>query len=290
MLQNYYLGGPVWANKDWVGHVYPTQTKPADFLRQYATIFNTVEGSTTFYNLPNHTMVSRWNAETPAHFRFSFKFPQSITHQHHLQHVGKELSTFLHTMEPLSEKIGNLFIQLPPNFDKHHLDTLKRFLLTLPPDFVYVLEVRHLDFYTTDYCQRLDDMLRLFGINRAVFDTVELHSIVAPTDAQVVEAQRKKPRMPEYFVSTAKNPFLRYVGHKTVEPNTQRLTFIATKIAEWLAAGLQPFVYFHTPSDYDALHLARHFHHILAKNTTLNIGNLPPFGAELYGGEQGSLF
>ncbi len=290
MLQNYYLGGPLWANKNWVGHVYPSNTKATHLLRQYATIFNTVEGSTTFYSLPNNETIQRWRADTPAHFRFSFKFPEVITHQRKLHNVRNEMALFLRTMEPLTEKIGNLFIQLPPNFDRFGLEVLQKFLLSLPPDFVYSLEVRHLDFYTTDYAERLNDMLRTFGINRAMFDTVELFKLKNPTDEDVIEAQRKKPRMPEYFVATAQNPFLRYVGHKTLDPNTQRLEIIATKVAEWIRAGLQPFVYFHTPSDYEALHLARYFHQILAKNTDLVLGTLPPFGAELHNNEQGNLF
>lgn len=280
MIQNYYLGGPVWANKDWIGHVFPNRTNPSHLLYEYAKLFNTVEGSTTFYHLPTPHSIVRWHEDTPDYFRFSFKFPRQITHDNYLQNSQKETTLFLRTIEQLLPKIGNLFLQLPPSFDRHGLATLKNYLLTLPNDFVYTVEVRHLDYYhDSDTCHRLNDLLQKLSINRALFDTIELHQIKS-NDPDIITAQRKKPTMPEYFVATAQQPFLRYVGHKTVEPNRQRIQLIAQKVAEWINKDYQPFVYFHTPNDLEALHLARFFHHILQTHTTANIGTIPPFASD----------
>ncbi|HNI43648.1 MAG TPA: DUF72 domain-containing protein [Chitinophagales bacterium] len=280
MIQNYYLGGPVWANKDWIGHVFPSRTNPSHLLYEYAKLFNTVEGSTTFYHQPTPHSIVRWYEDTPDHFRFSFKFPRQITHDNHLRNSQRDTTVFLRTIEQLLPKIGNLFLQLPPTFDRHGLATLKNYLLTLPNDFVYAVEVRHLDYYhDSDTCHRLNDLLQELGINRALFDTSELHQIKS-NDPDILTAQRKKPTMPEYFVATAQQPFLRYVGHKTVEPNRQRLQLIAQKVAEWINKGYRPFVYFHTPNDLEALHLARFFHHILQTHTTTTVGTIPPFASD----------
>lgn len=296
MQKNYYLGGPVWANKDWVGRIYPSHAKPAEYLFYYSRHFNTVEGSTSFYHLPSHSAVARWHDDTPPQFRFSFKFPQNITHQQQLRHAQSEVSVFLRTIEPLFDRIGLLFLQLPPTFDEACLPILRHFLPTLPSDWVYALEVRHLHFYPpyTDYCQRLDELLHQYGVNRAVFDTSALHALqpaatATPNDVQA--AQRRKPAMPPYFVATAQRPMLRYVGHPDVAPNTDRLHIIAQQVAAWIAQGRQPFVYFHTPSDYHALHLAQHFHTILATYVgNADIGTAPVFTPEPPPPQQTSLF
>jgi len=51
-IERYFLGCPIWSNKDWVGELFAPDAKQKDFLQQYASVFNTVEGNTTFYGLP----------------------------------------------------------------------------------------------------------------------------------------------------------------------------------------------------------------------------------------------
>lgn len=54
-----YLGCPLWGHGGWAGRFYTAGARPADFLRQYATVFNAVEGNTTFYSLPSADAVGR---------------------------------------------------------------------------------------------------------------------------------------------------------------------------------------------------------------------------------------
>ena len=51
-IRGYYLGCPGWGVKTWVGRLFPSSTRPTEFLERYARVFNTVEGNTTFYALP----------------------------------------------------------------------------------------------------------------------------------------------------------------------------------------------------------------------------------------------
>ncbi len=101
----YYIGAPLWALKEWKGRFFTKSAKPADFLRQYAQFFNAVEGNTTFYSVPSEEMVSRWLESTPDTFRFSFKFPRTISHYHKLQHCDAEVAEFLKRLEPLGERL-----------------------------------------------------------------------------------------------------------------------------------------------------------------------------------------
>lgn len=58
--ERYFLGCPVWGMKAWVGSLYRRGSQPRQFLPQYAGVFNTVEGNTTFYYLPRPEIVERW--------------------------------------------------------------------------------------------------------------------------------------------------------------------------------------------------------------------------------------
>ena len=91
MIKGYYLGCSIWGNKDWVGELFTKDAKTKDFLQQYASVFNTVEGNTTFYGLPSEATVARWREETSEGFRFAFKFSRAISHEKRL--VNAELET-----------------------------------------------------------------------------------------------------------------------------------------------------------------------------------------------------
>ncbi len=292
MIRNYYLGCPIWANKDWVGEFFSPNAKPHNFLKQYATVLNTVEGNNTFYGLPKPKTIERWREDTPPAFRFSFKFPQSISHEQKLLNVKEQVAQFLSVMAPLAERIGIFFLQLPPTFSSHHLPQLETFLASLPRDFSYAVEVRHPDFFDHgDHEQRFNDLLRRYNVNRAMFDTVVLHDIKSH-DPFVVAAQRRKPKMPARLIATGQHPFLRFVGYNEVAPNIPHLTTLAGTLAEWINKGLQPFVFFHSPNDFYAPHLCRMFHQILSQRIGEKIvGDMPKWPVEdNKTGEQLSLF
>ncbi|MFO1350768.1 MAG: DUF72 domain-containing protein [Gammaproteobacteria bacterium] len=96
----YHLGCPVWSNRAWVGNFFSAQAKPADYLRQYASVFNTVEGNTTFYGLPKPETVERWRADAPPEFRFCFKFPRAISRDRRLIDAGQETPALLELFAP----------------------------------------------------------------------------------------------------------------------------------------------------------------------------------------------
>ncbi|MCB1809466.1 MAG: DUF72 domain-containing protein, partial [Candidatus Competibacteraceae bacterium] len=97
---NYYLGCPLWSNPAWVGGLFKRGARPQEFLTQYAEVFSTVEGNTTFYALPRAETVLRWREATPDHFRFCCKFPRTISHDASLRHVNRETVDFLDRLSP----------------------------------------------------------------------------------------------------------------------------------------------------------------------------------------------
>jgi len=289
----YYLGCPQWSNKQWIGELFSVEAKPAAFLRQYAAVFNTVEGNTTFYALPKPATVLKWREETPPAFKFCFKFPKSISHQLRLQHAEQETNDFLKLLAPLGEKLGPFFLQLPPSFDFNTLPDLESFLKSLPADFTYAVEARHLDFFNAMAAEeKFNDLLQSRKIGRVVFDTRGLHAAeVTEDDFSTLDAKRRKPKVPVRFIATNQFPFVRFVGHPIIEHNEFHLLQWASAVVKWLAEGKKPFIFMRAPDDFYAPRLARYFHSLVYKLSP-EVGPLSLWPAEnaLNSDEQLKLF
>lgn len=291
MLNHYYLGCPIWSNKDWVGTLFSAEAKSKDFLKQYANVLNSVEGNSTFYGVPRQETVLKWKAEVPQNFRFCFKFPRDISHQLQLKSADKETTHFFKTLEPLGENLGVFFLQMPPGFDKTGLKQLGRYLRQLPTGFKYAVEVRHPDYFDEGEVEKyFHDVLQNYGANRVMFDTITLHGLDSE-EPSVLTAQGKKPKIPPRFVVTAEHPFLRFVGSNVVEPNIPRLKHIAKIAAQWIQKGLSPYFFMHSPSDQYAPELCQTFHSLLSQHLPPStIGEMPNWASELPETGQLSLF
>jgi uncharacterized protein YecE (DUF72 family) len=272
----YYIGAPLWALREWKGGFFTQNAKPAEFLAQYAQFFNAVEGNTTFYSVPSEKMVARWRQATPDTFRFSFKFPRTITHYCKLQQCDAEVTAFLQRMEPLGERLNNFMIQLPGSFSPALLPVLEQFLQKLPKDYGYAVEVRHADFFTQsalreDYNQRLRDL----GVDRVIFESRPVHSAPA-LDQATREAHERKPRLPVQLDVTAGSPVLRYIGHPVLTENQRWLEPWAAQTVRWIEAGLTPRIFLHTPDNQQVPELARLFHGYVQARLA-GIADLPLF-------------
>ena len=110
------VGCAMWAYKAWQGLHFPSRLARREQLGVYASWCNAVEGNTTFYGLPTPRSVASWAAEAPEGFRFVFKLPRAITHEHHLRDVAADHREFLKRIAPLGDRAEQLSIQLPPSF------------------------------------------------------------------------------------------------------------------------------------------------------------------------------
>lgn len=258
------IGCPVWACSAWRGRLYTRDAERKDYLPQYARVFSTVEGNSSFYALPTEAAVLRWREETPADFRFCFKFPQDITHRRGLRAAGDLVHAFLKRMDPLGERLGPFLVQLPPRFGPAQLDILRAFLRSLPAAFGYAVEIRHPDFYDQGpHEAALNELLRDRGVDRAHIDTRCLQAATALDDSTRA-ALARKPVLPLRTTTTAERPFLRFVAQNQAAAASAWLLPWAETIAAWLAAGLEPHVFIHTPDDREAPELARRLHAAVA--------------------------
>lgn len=281
-IRGYHLGLPMISNPAWRGTLFTRKAKSSEFLRQYGCVFNAAEGNTTFYGLPSPATVTRWLDEVPATFRFCFKLPRSISHESTLTepYVPDRVSEFLDRLAPLAERIGVLLLQLPPRFDGRQLPQLARFLAALPGPWHYAVEPRHVDYFGGACEESFRQLLVGLGMNRAMFDTTDLHGL-EHRDESILEAQRKKPRVPRRAEATAQRPFIRYVGDNNPRHNLPSLRWLADQVASWIQEGRQPFVFMHAPDDALAPPLASAFHGLLRdKLGETVVGRMPVWPGE----------
>jgi uncharacterized protein YecE (DUF72 family) len=251
----------MWGLKSWVGRLFPPKTKPKDFLSVYSRRFNTVEGNTTFYALPDADVVMRWRDATPAGFKFCLKLPQIISHGKQLRACRAETKAFVARLRLLDDRCGPALLQLPPSFGAKQLDRLREWLEAWPSDLRLAVEPRHADFFGAHEAE-LDALLGQHHVARCTFDTAPLFS-ADPSQPEVAAAQARKPRWPARHTRTAGFAFIRYVGHPNIQANQGWLTSWAARVNEWLASGDDVFFFVHHPDDTFAPDLAHHFLNLL---------------------------
>jgi hypothetical protein len=64
-LSGIFLGTSSFTASGWEGSFYPIGMRSKDFLRHYASQFQTVEIDSTFYGAPAASTVTNWNEKTP---------------------------------------------------------------------------------------------------------------------------------------------------------------------------------------------------------------------------------
>jgi len=127
---------------EWKGPFYPADLAASGMLAYYAERLPAVEINNTFYRLPRRSVLEGWATQVPERFRFSIKASQRITHLKRLKEVGDETRYLLDVAQALSDRLGVVLFQLPPNL-KLDLDRFERFLELLPEGSRAAFEFRH---------------------------------------------------------------------------------------------------------------------------------------------------
>lgn len=269
---------PFWGFEDWRGGLYAKDARSTDFLGQYVRVFDAVEGNTTFYAAPSVSTVERWKRETDEDFRFCFKLPKTITHDAMLVDVVPETERFLERLLPLLDRLGPIMIQLPPNFGARELPRLEAFLETLPREFRYAVELRDAELAVDGMpADLVDDLLESADVGRVIMDTRPLRD--GPGDhPDILTALHKKPNLPVREVALSRDPIVRIVFHPDRTVNDVWLDRWARVLAHWIADGLEPLVFVHSPSNRESPAFARD---LLARVDALEpVGTLPAWPGE----------
>lgn len=137
------IGTSGFGYRDWLGGFYPQFCPQADFLRYYASQFDTVELDTTFYRIPTKDMIGRWVRATPGRFLFTAKFPRTVTHEGDLKSRLQNAESFVRAMRGMGEKRGPLLLQFPYDFKPDQAGVLSALLETIPADVDLAVELRN---------------------------------------------------------------------------------------------------------------------------------------------------
>ena len=251
----YRIGLPQWNHNQW----YAPEHKDTDSLSVYSRHFTSVEGNHSFYGLPSINSIKQWAKQTPAHFEFCFKFPRTISHSGNLLACDYLIEEFLGRIAPLEQRIGIIWLQLSQQFSPNHLDSLNLFLAKLPNHYHYAVEVRNLRLFDkATHETKLNQILLQHEVNRVIFDTRSLFSNPA-SDAETMDAIRKKPRVPTHVIATANRPLIRFISPLNLESCETYLKPWVKKVLQWIDEGKTPYLFFHTPGNENAPQLAQWF-------------------------------
>jgi uncharacterized protein YecE (DUF72 family) len=236
------VGCPVWAQREWVGKIYPLLAKPTEFLRHYSRQFGMIELNTTHYRIPAPETVAEWREQTPPGFRFCPKWPQEISHHSGLQNCEALTAMFCDSLSRLGDRLSSSFLQLPPGFSPQQLPTLRRFLATVPRGFPICVEFREPGWFKDH------------ALIPAALDLLE------NTGAGTVITDVAGRRDVAHLSLTSSRVLIRFIGNALHPSDFDRLDAWTPRLKLWLDAGLQDLDFCtHEPDNVLAPELARAF-------------------------------
>lgn len=270
-MQNYHLGLPAWAFGGWNGTYF---TSEPSSLSSYASVFNTVEGNTTFYHVPDQKTVDSWRQSVEGtDFRFCFKFPRSITHER-LPSLH-DLEAFLETIKPLERYLGPFLLQLPSTVGAANLDKIESILQNIPEQYRCAIEVRHEAFFTQP--ELLEPILQRYSMGRVIMDTRPVFN-GDQNHPEVLTALHKKPDLPVLGKVYNGLMMVRLLLHPDLLSNDLYIEQWVSRTAKALNAGCQCYMMIHCPNNQHCPDLALLFHQKLSQQLASSCGDvqLPP--------------
>jgi len=254
-----YYGMAQWQHPAWVNWLYPASLPTGERIGRYSQVFSTVEVGSTFYTKVDDAQLLRWYESVADDFKFSFKAPQMVTHrllERPWCDVQQDWLDFMRSLQPLQSKLGPTMLQFPVVCDERALDTILALcdMWNLPTPLS--VEVRNLAYFDKDQIEScfLSELSKRH-VNRVVMDSRPIFSTPAYCES-LVDAQKKKPRVPCHPIATANHPVVRFIGHPDLPRNNVWLDQWAVKLSQWVSAGLTTSVFVHSSDNIAAPTLA----------------------------------
>jgi uncharacterized protein YecE (DUF72 family) len=219
-----HIGTSGWSYKHWKDLFYPHKLRTADWLKYYATQFQSTEINGCFYRIPSIETVVNWTEQVPPGFTFCPKMSRFLTHMKKLKDPEEPLERFFDVFEPMKKKMGPVLLQLPPflQFDYDRAEYLFALLKKKYKAYDFVLEVRHETW-----------------MNEAL-------TLMAKYDIGFVISQ-SGDQFPYSEMVTSKNIYVRFHGPKELYASSytdEMLLSFADKFKNWLKEGHEIWAYF----------------------------------------------
>ncbi|HVT01418.1 MAG TPA: DUF72 domain-containing protein [Patescibacteria group bacterium] len=138
--------------KSWRGDFYPAELPQTEWLKFYASKFNSVEINNSFYVTVKPATYKNWNEQTPSDFQFVVKGHRFITQLKKLKDVEDSVDLFFKNAKPLGSKLKVVLWQFPANFSNtpEHFERLQRFVKVIPQTFKHAFEFRDKSWFAKD--------------------------------------------------------------------------------------------------------------------------------------------
>lgn len=217
-----YLGCAKWGRPEWVGKLYPSKTKEKNFLQHYVEHYNCIELNATHYKIIGASGISKWKEKAKGKdFKFCPKMYQGVTHKGSLK--GKEFLTreFLRGVQAFEEHLGPIFVQVSDSFSPNRKDELFRFMLSLPTELQFFLEVRHPAWFSKEKIrEEFFEFLHENNIGAVITDTAGRRDCA-------------------HMHLTIPKTFIRYVGNSLHKTDYTRCDAWVERIKYWLDNGIK---------------------------------------------------
>lgn len=237
-FNNVMVGCAKWNRTD-LKNFYPRGTK--DELNYYSTQFNSIELNASFYRMYPEAQFEKWYEKTETDFKFFPKIPRLISQQKRLNDTERLVDDFVTNILALKEKLGMVFLQMPPNFHPKDMDRLNSFFEHWPDEIPLAAEFRHPDWYSDKKANsELNEILIKNNITHIITDSAGRRDLV-------------------HMQLTNPVAFIRYNGanHKT---DYTRLDDWLDRLEEWHLAGLKDVYFFvHQNMELESPLLAAYF-------------------------------
>jgi uncharacterized protein YecE (DUF72 family) len=222
------VGCSGWSYRDWRGVVYPVEAPPRTWFGLYAQRFDTVEINSSFYRLPSAAAIDTWRQQAPPGFCYAVKVGQYGSHRRKLRDAASWLARHVERVEGLGPHLGPNLVQLPPRWrrDPARLDDM---LSAAPVSMRWAVELRDRSWLHDD----VFDVLARHGAALCLHDLLADHP----------------------WELTARWTYVRFHGPNALEEpyrgryGGRRLGRVASRLWNWMDAGVDVFAYFN--NDYD---------------------------------------
>lgn len=217
-----YIGCARWGTPQWIGKIYPPNTKEKDFLSHYVQHFNCIELNATHYKVNDQAAITKWKVKAgDRDFLFCPKMFKGVTHQGSLLNKQAVTTEFLQGIRAFEDNLGPIFIQLSDAFGPERRDELFTYLHSLPNDMNFFLELRHPEWFINEKLRReLFNNLYQLKIGAIITDTAGRRDCA-------------------HMHLTIPRAFIRYVGNNMHPTDFTRIDAWVERIKLWLDNGLQ---------------------------------------------------
>ena len=176
------IGTSGYSYHEWVGPVYPAETKQKDYLSTYAGLFPTVELNFSYYQMPKAANLAKMLKDGGENLTFAIKAHKSLTHEVRAGQWEGEAEAYLSAIEPLSKsgRLEAVLFQFPYSFrytpeNRRYLDGLLRYFNDVPK----AVEFRKADWYG----EKVIDGMKSRGVPLVSLDMPDLPKLPPQSDA-----------------------------------------------------------------------------------------------------------